>query len=47
MKKQRDFTACLNDYFGINAAVVWKTAKEELPKIKEKIQKLINDIKQD
>ena len=35
----------IHDYFGINTAVVWKTAKEDLPELKEKIQKLINDIK--
>jgi len=35
----------VHDYFGINTAVVWKTAKEDLPELKDKIQELINDIK--
>jgi len=35
----------IHDYFGINTEVVWKTAKEDLPELKEKIQKLISDIK--
>ncbi len=35
----------IHDYFGINTKVVWKTAKEDLPELKEKIQKLINDLK--
>lgn len=35
----------IHDYFGINSAVVWKTAKEDLPELKEKILKLISDIK--
>ncbi len=34
----------IHDYFGINAEVVWETAKEDLPELKEKIQKLIHDI---
>jgi len=36
----------IHDYFGINTAVVWKTTREDLPELKEKIQKLINDINQ-
>ena len=35
----------IHEYFGINTAVVWKTAKEELPRLKEKIQRLISDLK--
>ena len=35
----------VHDYFGINTAVVWETAKEDLPELKEKILKLINDLK--
>ena len=34
----------IHDYFGINTAVVWETAKEDLPALKEKIQKLIKDL---
>mgnify|MGYP001287893675 CR=1 FL=1 len=34
----------IHDYFGINKKVVWNTAKEDLPELKEKIQKLINDL---
>jgi len=36
----------IHDYFGINTEVVWKTAREDLPELKEKIQKLICDIKE-
>ena len=35
----------IHDYFGINTEVVWETAKKDLPELKDKIQKLINDIK--
>ncbi|MBU0475313.1 MAG: DUF86 domain-containing protein [Bacteroidetes bacterium] len=35
----------IHDYFGINTDVVWETAKQDLPELKEKIQRLINDIK--
>ncbi len=34
----------IHDYFGINTEVVWKTAKEDLPELREKIQKLIEDV---
>jgi len=34
----------IHDYFGINTEVVWKTAQEDLPELREKIQKLIEDI---
>ncbi len=34
----------IHDYFGINTEVVWKTAKEDLPELREKIKKLIQDI---
>ena len=35
----------IHDYFGINTAVVWETAKMDLPELKEKIQNLIKDLK--
>lgn len=35
----------IHDYFGIDIEVVWKTAKEDLPELHAKIQKLISDIK--
>ncbi|HED37404.1 MAG TPA: DUF86 domain-containing protein [Ignavibacteria bacterium] len=35
----------VHDYFGINTEVIWKTANKDLPELREKIQKLINDIK--
>jgi uncharacterized protein with HEPN domain len=35
----------IHDYFGVNAKVVWETAKNDLPELKDKIQKLINDLK--
>jgi uncharacterized protein with HEPN domain len=31
----------IHDYFGVNIQVVWETAKNDLPELKEKIQKLI------
>jgi uncharacterized protein with HEPN domain len=34
----------IHDYFGINAEVVWKTAKEDLPELKINIEKLITDL---
>jgi len=34
----------IHDYFGINTEVVWKTAKEDLPELRKKIQKLIKNI---
>lgn len=33
----------IHDYFGVNIKVVWETAKNDLPELKEKIQKLIQD----
>ena len=35
----------IHDYFGVNTEVVWETAKEDLPELKEKIHKLIKDLK--
>lgn len=35
----------IHDYFGVNIKVVWETAKNDFPELKEKIQKLIQDIK--
>ena len=37
----------IHDYFGVNIQVVWETAKNDLPELKEKIQKLIKDISQE
>lgn len=34
----------IHDYFGIDIQVVWETAQKDLPVLKEKIQKLINEI---
>jgi uncharacterized protein with HEPN domain len=34
----------IHDYFGVNITVVWETAKNDFPELKEKIQKLIQDI---
>lgn len=34
----------IHDYFGVNIQVVWETAKNDLPELKEKIQKLIQDL---
>jgi uncharacterized protein with HEPN domain len=35
----------IHDYFGINTRVVWETAQNDLPELKEKLQKLIQDFK--
>ena len=34
----------IHDYFGVNIQVVWETAQNDLPLLKEKIQKLIQDL---
>jgi uncharacterized protein with HEPN domain len=34
----------IHDYFGVNINVVWETVKNDFPKLKDKIQKLILDI---
>jgi uncharacterized protein with HEPN domain len=34
----------IHDYFGVNIQVVWETAKNDLPDLKEKINKLIQDL---
>ncbi len=34
----------IHDYFGVNIQVVWETAKNDLPELKEKIRKLIQDL---
>ena len=34
----------IHDYFGVNIQVVWETAKIDLPNLKERIEKLIQDI---
>lgn len=33
----------IHDYFGVNIRVVWETGKNDLPELKEKIQRLIQD----
>lgn len=35
----------IHDYFGVNIKVVWETAKNDFPELKQKIQKLIQDTK--
>lgn len=34
----------IHDYFGVNIQVVWETAQNDLPALKIKIQKLIQDL---
>jgi len=34
----------IHDYFGINIDVVWETAYNDLPDLKNKLEKLIRDI---
>jgi uncharacterized protein with HEPN domain len=33
-----------HDYFGLNFEKVWKTIKEDLPPLKEKIKAILNDM---
>ena len=35
----------IHDYFVVNTRVVWETVKNDLPELKEKIKKLIQDFK--
>lgn len=35
----------IHDYFGVNAEVVWNTAKEDLPSLKIKLENLIEQLK--
>ncbi|MCL5030919.1 MAG: DUF86 domain-containing protein [Bacteroidetes bacterium] len=34
----------IHDYFGVNVQVVWETAQNDFPILKEKLQKLIQDL---
>jgi len=34
----------IHDYFGVNAEVVWNTAKEDLPSLKTKLEILIEKL---
>lgn len=34
----------IHDYFGVNVQVMWETAKNDLPELREKIIKLIKDL---
>ncbi|MDP2302426.1 MAG: DUF86 domain-containing protein [Ignavibacteria bacterium] len=34
----------IHDYFGVNIQVVWETVQDDFPILKEKIQKLIQDL---
>ena len=34
----------IHEYFGIKSRVVWKTIKQDLPKIKPYLQSILNDI---
>lgn len=35
----------IHEYFGIKPRVVWKTVKQDLPKIKPHLEKILNEIK--
>lgn len=35
----------IHDYFGVNIQVVWETAKNDLPELRDKIKKLIQDFR--
>jgi uncharacterized protein with HEPN domain len=32
----------IHHYFGVNFSIVWRVAKEELPEIKNRIEKITN-----
>jgi len=32
----------IHDYFGVNLAIVWKTAAERLPELEQTIQKMLH-----
>jgi uncharacterized protein with HEPN domain len=34
----------IHDYFGVNAEVVWKTAKEDLPALEKLLSRILNNI---
>lgn len=34
----------IHDYFGVNIKVIWKTAKEDLPALKEKLEEIFNSL---
>ena len=34
----------IHEYFGIKARVVWKTIKQDLPKVKPHLQTILNDL---
>jgi len=34
----------IHEYFGVNVETIWKTAKEDLPDLKNKIKKLIDSL---
>lgn len=36
----------IHEYFGINSKIVWKTLKEDLPPLKEKIKNMMEDFDQ-
>ncbi len=36
----------IHEYFGIKPRVVWKTIKQDLPKVKPYLQAILNDLKQ-
>ncbi|MCC5946476.1 MAG: DUF86 domain-containing protein [Bernardetiaceae bacterium] len=37
----------IHEYFGINYALVWRTAKREIPVLKKQIEDILNDINMD
>lgn len=34
----------IHDYFGVNLFIVWNTVKEDIPKLKNQILKILSDI---
>jgi len=37
----------IHGYFGVDNAVIWKTLKEDIPGLKEKIKKILGEIEAD
>ena len=35
----------IHEYFGVNIKVVWKTVKEDIPELKEKMSELLKELK--
>ena len=34
----------IHDYFGVNTKVIWKTAREDLPKLRKQLEKILSTL---